>query len=205
MDAQCRLFEKLLGELAPDEVVAFQRAFDDRMREACRWDLWGAACIIEEGCSDDGFTDFRSWLISMGRDVFESALRDPESLVDVASADGVEVCSFEEFQYIPGQVYEELTHEELPDGDDAAHAIRLETIGSRKIYRRSFRGSGSDTAMADTELQADSRAATAVQEAQYSRHIHFTYIPVPDPHQSRWRSWTACVRWPPHWSVGWNP
>lgn len=120
MDAQCRLLEKLLGVLAPDDVVAFQRAFDDRMRETYRWDLWGAAYIIEGGCSDDGFTDFRSWLISMGRDVFESALRDPESLVDVASADGVEVCSFEEFQYIPGRVYEEMTDEELPDGDDAA-------------------------------------------------------------------------------------
>jgi hypothetical protein len=85
------------------------------MSQAYRWDLWGAAYIIEGGCSDDGFTDFRSWLISMGRDIYETALRDPESLVDVADADGVETTSFEEFQYVPRQVYQEKTGQEMPD------------------------------------------------------------------------------------------
>jgi len=33
------------------------------------------------GCSDDGFEYFRCWLISQGKDVFENALRNPDSLV----------------------------------------------------------------------------------------------------------------------------
>lgn len=77
--------------------------------------MWGAAYIIEGGCSDDGFTDFRSWLISRGRDVYEAALRDPESLVEVAAADGVEATSFEEFQYVARRVYEEKTGHDMPD------------------------------------------------------------------------------------------
>jgi len=115
MDVQLEQLQTLLNALPPEEVVQFQTEFDKRMIEANRWDLWGAAYIIEGGCSDDGFADFRSWLISMGRDVYEAALRDPQSLVEVADASGVEATSFEEFQYVAAQTYEERTGEELPD------------------------------------------------------------------------------------------
>lgn len=117
MDEQLRRLEALLAGMAPEMILAFQRELDQRMSESYRWDLWGAAYVIEGGCSDDGFTDFRSWLISMGRDVYDAALRDPESLLDVADADGVEVTSFEEFQYVPRQVYEEKTGQDMPDTD----------------------------------------------------------------------------------------
>jgi hypothetical protein len=33
------------------------------------------------GCSDDSFDYFRAWLIAQGKDVFESAIRDPETLI----------------------------------------------------------------------------------------------------------------------------
>lgn len=115
MDEQLERLQALLTELTPAEVAQFQREFDERMNEAYRWDLWGAAYLIEGGCSDDGFADFRSWLISMGREVYEAALRDPESLLEVADADGLEATSFEEFQYVPQQVYEEKTGQEMPD------------------------------------------------------------------------------------------
>ena len=115
MDRQVVRFQQLLSDLAPEEIAQIQRKFDERMNDAYRWDLWAAAYIIEGGCSDDGFTDFRSWLISMGREVYESALRDPESLVDVADADGIEATSFEEFQYVPCQVYENKTGQNMPD------------------------------------------------------------------------------------------
>jgi len=117
MDAQVERLQELLGALSPNEVLEFQRELDLQMNAAYRWDLWGAAYIIEGGCSDDGFTDFRSWLISMGRDVYDAALRDPETLIDVANADGVEATSFEEFQYVPSQVYEEKAGQPMPDTD----------------------------------------------------------------------------------------
>jgi hypothetical protein len=115
MEAQVDRFQELLAELTPAELMEFQREFETHMHRAYRWDLWGAAYVIEGGCSDDGFTDFRSWLISLGREAYESALRDPESLLDVAHAAGIEVASFEEFQYVPMQVYEAATDEEMPD------------------------------------------------------------------------------------------
>jgi hypothetical protein len=39
--------------------------------------------VIEDGCSEDCFRDFRSYLISLGREAYEAALRDPDSLAPV--------------------------------------------------------------------------------------------------------------------------
>ena len=78
---------KRLSTLPRAEVAAFIRLFDEILDCAYRWDLWGAAYIINGGCSDDGFEYFRCWLIAQGRDTFERALADPESLADVAEAD----------------------------------------------------------------------------------------------------------------------
>jgi hypothetical protein len=50
---------------------------------AYRWDLWGAAYIMNGGCSDDGFTDFRSWLVLQGNKVYHTAIKDPDSLANV--------------------------------------------------------------------------------------------------------------------------
>lgn len=113
MERQAARLTELLSELPPDEVVAFDRIFTERMHEAYSWDLWGAAYGIEGGCSDDGFADFRSWLISMGREVYEAALGDPESLVGPAADPTVEVCSFEDFQYVTMEVL----------GDSPEHGI----------------------------------------------------------------------------------
>lgn len=119
MERQREELRKLLLELSPEEVIAFHNQFLERMAAAFHWDLWGAAYIIAGGCSDDGFADFRSWLISMGRHVFEGALSNPESLIDVVDRPGVEDIFFEEFLHVPAQAHEELTGRELPS--DAGH------------------------------------------------------------------------------------
>ena len=51
------------------------------MDRAYRQELWGAAYLINGGCSDDGFVYFLGWLIAQGRDVYQAALPDPDSLV----------------------------------------------------------------------------------------------------------------------------
>jgi len=79
-DAQIAALRDLLQELSPDEIVGFQRCFDECMAESYCWELWGAAYIIAQGCSDDGFMDFRAWLISKGEAVYREALKDAESL-----------------------------------------------------------------------------------------------------------------------------
>ena len=49
-----------LEPLTTDEIVSFDRHFFHFYQSAYTWGLWGAAFVINGGCSDDGFKDFRS-------------------------------------------------------------------------------------------------------------------------------------------------
>lgn len=80
MDARVNALRKLLLPLSASELQSFQNHYDNLLSQSYRWDLWGAAYVINGGCSDDCFQYFRDWLISEGRGVFEAALADPESL-----------------------------------------------------------------------------------------------------------------------------
>jgi Protein of unknown function (DUF4240) len=102
-----------LRTLPPEEVRDFQRLFNRMMADAYDWDLWGAAYLINGGCSDDGFAYFRAWLISRGREVYEPAVRVPDSLAGLTdpARDDYEL---EDLWYIAHEVYRELTGEEMP-------------------------------------------------------------------------------------------
>lgn len=104
----------LLEGLAPAEILGFKDRLDGLVRRAYRWDLWGAAWVINGGCSDDGFEYFRAWLVSLGREAFEAALENPESLVAHVPMDPVWEAESEEFLYLPVFVYEQKTDDELP-------------------------------------------------------------------------------------------
>jgi len=75
-----RLFE-LLKPLPVEEIVSFDRHTKQLTLDAYRWDLWGAAYVINGGCSDDMFEYFRRWLIANGREFYEGACRDPDGFL----------------------------------------------------------------------------------------------------------------------------
>ena len=105
--------EQVLLNHEPDEVAAFQAKYDELIARACRWDLWGAAHVMNGGCSDDGFRYFRDWLISEGEAVYEAALADPDSLADV---DQDEEFELESFGAVAAEVYEQLTDATMASG-----------------------------------------------------------------------------------------
>ncbi|WP_433606358.1 DUF4240 domain-containing protein [Dactylosporangium sp. CA-139114] len=72
-----------LTELPPDEIVAFARRYSQVLDAAYLAPLWAAAYLIEGGCGDDGFRDFRAGLMLQGRAAFEAACADPDSLADL--------------------------------------------------------------------------------------------------------------------------
>jgi hypothetical protein len=90
LDERISLLKEELSELELEDLAAFQRHYDAQIARANRWDLWGAAYVINGGCSDDGFRYFRDWLISEGRATFEAALVAPESLADLPKAAAAE-------------------------------------------------------------------------------------------------------------------
>ena len=65
-----------------EQIEAFLEHQARLMERSYDWSLWGAAYLLNGGCSDDGFDYFRGWLLAQGQAVFEQALRDPDSLAD---------------------------------------------------------------------------------------------------------------------------
>jgi hypothetical protein len=97
MDQKCELVRRELTALPKDDATDFFHYFDQTMDRAYSWPLWGAAFVINGGCSDDTFSDFCSSLISRGRAAFEKAMADPDSLADEQIVESS--WFFEGFQY----------------------------------------------------------------------------------------------------------
>jgi hypothetical protein len=106
-----------LSKLEPSEIASYQEHFLRAFVAAYQWDLLAAEYIIEGSCSSDGFMDFRYGLISRGRNVFEAAIVDPDSLVDLADDTDPVFISDEDFGYVAQQVYEAKTGQSMPDND----------------------------------------------------------------------------------------
>jgi hypothetical protein len=77
---QSELLKDRLTQLSPQAIVDFARIRAGLDRRAYTYDLWAAAYVIEDGCSDDCFRDFRGYLISLGRSAYENALQNADSL-----------------------------------------------------------------------------------------------------------------------------
>ncbi|GAA2714036.1 MULTISPECIES: DUF4240 domain-containing protein [Streptomyces] len=113
---QADVLVESLTRLDPDSVLDFARHFESRYNRAYLWDLWGAAAVLLDGASDDVFDYFRCWLIGQGREVFEGALHDPDTLADLLEDFDEEVDGDgEDLGYAADEAYEQLTGTETPD------------------------------------------------------------------------------------------
>lgn len=90
------------------EATDFYSHFIAEFQRANTWDLVGAAHVMMGGCGDDGFMDFREFLISLGRKRFEAAMANADSLADLPEA-------LEEPMYM--ETYFSFLHEIIDDED----------------------------------------------------------------------------------------
>lgn len=73
------LYTELI-KLPQDELLGFDCAWQSYRNKANFPKMVAAACIINDGSSDDRFTDFRNWLIMQGYDAYRQALIDTDNL-----------------------------------------------------------------------------------------------------------------------------
>ena len=73
------LYAELI-QLPQDELLGFDCAWQSYRNKANFPKMVAAACIINDGSSDDRFTDFRNWLIMQGHYSYRQALIDPDNL-----------------------------------------------------------------------------------------------------------------------------
>ena len=134
MDAMLAYLKDRLVSMGPTQAQNFHdiiHAYEDL---ADKLGLWDAAGIMKEyGCSDDGFIDFRAWLIAQGREVYFAALADPDSLADVVPYGD---CCFEQLSYVGDYAYEQLTGKSAYDQTDwSAYEALLMKLEQDIVYK----------------------------------------------------------------------
>lgn len=109
---QADLLVEELTKLPEQDIIDYGMIYREFRDRAYLADLWDAAAIIDLwGCTDDGFIDFRAWLIAQGRTIYYEVLANPEALVDIVSP-GMET-QIEPLSYVAGLAYRKKTASDL--------------------------------------------------------------------------------------------
>ena len=127
----------LLVQRPVPDVVAFGRLLTQVTGRACTNDMAHAAGLLLGGVADDSFMDFRTWLACHGREIFEAALADPDSIVELPYDDDEDdFGSAEEFSYVADEVFEERTGEEPPDDDEEEPEVEADLYDQATLRAR---------------------------------------------------------------------
>jgi Protein of unknown function (DUF4240) len=81
-DKQIENLNKIFKSESDEELIGFKYYTVELRRKAYTANLWAAAELVMQGCSDDSFYYFRYWLVSRGQEVFYNALENPDSLLN---------------------------------------------------------------------------------------------------------------------------
>ena len=101
------LMEQLM-DMGPEQARTFDTLARVYIDLAYQYGLWTAASVMEQcGCSDDGFIDFRTWLVGQGKEVYMAALKDPDSLAGAADYQNSQL--FDPLANMGDYAYEALT------------------------------------------------------------------------------------------------
>jgi len=117
LDASADWLKERLVKLGPQQAQDFHDIVHVYQDLANQYGLWSAASVLCGGCSDDGFTDFRAWLIAQGKEVYLAALKDSDILADVEPYGW---CQFEELNYVGSKALSALTGQDAYRSRDPA-------------------------------------------------------------------------------------
>lgn len=112
-DLRCEDLQTKLSRRSLEDIVDFERHLSDLLAISYTWKLWGAAYLINGGCSDDAFEYFRGWLITQGKSAFENALANADSLADISEFQFEAEC--EHILYVAGAAYKSVSGNEIPE------------------------------------------------------------------------------------------
>ena len=129
-DAFAQWVENRLTEMGPEQALNFDAIVHGYRDLAYKYGLWSAASILCDGCSDDGFIDFRGWLIAQGREVYMAALKDPDTLADAAD---YRKRPFDPLVYMGKSAYQKLTGQPIHRIFNPAEARELKVELARDI------------------------------------------------------------------------
>ena len=132
---QEQFLRSALGKLTPQEIIGFYLTTSHLLNETYTSEMWCAGHIMNTRCSDDGFEDFRCWVISRGREVYYKAKANADSLVN-EYAEGCEEYAFELFGYVAMEAFEETTGEDLLDTIEDSGTLEVAFIPIEFNWKR---------------------------------------------------------------------
>ncbi len=109
------LTSALYLDFTPADILGFRLRTDKLLFDTYNSDMWCAGYIMNGGCSDDSFEYFRLWIISRGREVYENARANPDSLADVHGGTVEDFYEFETIWYVANKAFEKKTGKDLYD------------------------------------------------------------------------------------------
>lgn len=100
----------LLKKESTANIVAFAKIFERKHSDLNRWDIWGAGYVIAGGMSDDCFHYFKSWILGKGKECYDTALANPDSLAKFV--DDPDECDNEALEYVMVELLEQRGEED---------------------------------------------------------------------------------------------
>jgi len=119
LDREVEIITDMLKRHSADEILIFDAIHQELHDRAEREDLFNASTIFKTSISDDAFHYFRGWLVAQGQAVYEAALRDPDTLVEIVDETrfyGESEC--EEMLYVAMDAYKAVTGHDIPSHGD---------------------------------------------------------------------------------------
>lgn len=126
--------KQILAKLSPEEIIQFNNTFYSLMGMAYDNKLWGAAYVINGGCSDDDFEYFREYLIAHGKDKFYQTLKDPESCAPWIKTE--EDDNWDGILYSAAGAYKIVTNKELPATDQVKYELKGEAFDEDTVDKQ---------------------------------------------------------------------
>ncbi|MFG6495791.1 DUF4240 domain-containing protein [Fictibacillus sp. UD] len=102
------------------DIIMFDVILNTYYTKSYTSDLWAAAYIIMGGCSDDCFDYFRAFLLYLGKEAYEAAIKNPESLLPYLKVieEQEEIPQLEELLSVACEAYEEKTGQDFEEYQD---------------------------------------------------------------------------------------
>ncbi|MEM7343883.1 MAG: DUF4240 domain-containing protein [Chloroflexota bacterium] len=126
-DEQYEWIYQKLTILTVEEIIEFENQLNSLKSKACRFSILMANFVIQSYISDDGFENFRLWLIANGEISFYQALKDPDKIADFCQIHNpIEEITGEGLLFVAEKAYQQVTGE----GD---FFERVEVISEPKI------------------------------------------------------------------------
>lgn len=113
-DAQERFLVNEIAKLTPKQMIGFRLRTDKLLYDTYNSEMWCAGYIMNGGCSDDGFEYFRNWIISLGKEKYQKAKENTDSLISEYNT-STEFYEFEGFWYVALTAFNNKTGKDLYD------------------------------------------------------------------------------------------